>query len=312
LTVPRSVFVSGADARYGYQLLNLLGSLRANSNVFDRVVAFDLGLTPHQRSLLAQVHGVETRTVPPFVPHWREGRTWKTWIWTHVEDEVVFWLDAGATLLRSLDRALGQIAERGYFVVSQGHPVGDSIPSDYYELYGFPREKAAAVSIAGGILGFQRDGDFYRRVIETTYRDCLEGRSTGFSPGELRLNAGLDGSLDPAIRDCTHFRWDQTVLNLRFYLAIENPVVADLDEYAGWRSRRDHPRQVIWSHRREGTMAYLWRVPYERGSRLRGRLFGVAYRASWWRKRNERLFMRSTYVWKLRKIAASLPRRAHE
>jgi len=46
------VLASAADAAYGYHLLNLVGSIRRNSDVFDRIEAFDLGLTGHQRRLL--------------------------------------------------------------------------------------------------------------------------------------------------------------------------------------------------------------------------------------------------------------------
>src|SRR5919201_1391846 len=97
-----TVLVSGASERYGYWLLNLVGSVQANSDVFDRTVLFDLGLSPFQRRLAGSIRGAELRTVPPFVPHWREGRTWKTWIWTHVEAERLLWLDAGLTVLRPL------------------------------------------------------------------------------------------------------------------------------------------------------------------------------------------------------------------
>src|SRR5437763_13737630 len=103
----RSVFVTGADQHYGYHLLNLLGSLKANSDVFDRVVAFDLGLSPHQRGLLDAVRGVDVQRVPPFVAHWNQGFTWKPWIWTHVDSgELCVWVDAGATILRSLEPVL--------------------------------------------------------------------------------------------------------------------------------------------------------------------------------------------------------------
>jgi hypothetical protein len=112
-----SVLATGASERYGYHLLNLLGSLKARSNLFERVVAFDLGLSPRQRTLLDDVRGVEVRTVPAFVPHWREGRTWKTWVWTHLEAERLVWLDAGLTVLRPLHGMLASIEERDYFAV---------------------------------------------------------------------------------------------------------------------------------------------------------------------------------------------------
>jgi hypothetical protein len=297
-----TVLATGADARYGYQLVNLIGSVRANSDVFDKVVAFDLGLEPAQRALLEDVAGVEIETVPEFVPHWRQGRTWKTWIWTHVDADRLFWLDAGTTVLRSLRPALAQVDERGYFVVSQGHPIGDSIPSDYYELYGFPRELAARDTIAAGILAFQVGSDFYDRVIAPAHKDAVNGRSIGFSPADLPgRNTGLDRTDTPTLRDCVYFRWDQTILNLRFHLGVEEPLIADLDEYAGWRSARDHPQQVIYSHRRTGDLPYLSRAP----SSLRGRLLGTIYRLRWWRRRHDALFDPKTYALKIRRMLPS-------
>lgn len=291
-----TVLASAADSRYGYQLVNLVGSVRASSDVFDEIVAFDLGLEPAQRRLLEDVPGIEIRTVPELVP--REGRTWKTWIWTHLDAGLVFWLDAGTTVLRSLAPALRAAEDRGYFVVSQGHEIGDSIPSDYYELYDFPRALASREAVAAGILAFRRGSEFYERVIVPTHDDALQGRSRGFSPSELHRNAGIDRTEDPPLRDCPHFRWDQTIFNLRFYLGVDEPVVAELDEYAGWRSANDHPRQVIWSHRRTGDLPHLSRAP----ATLRGRALGLAARGRWWRKRHERWFDPSTYLLKARRL----------
>jgi hypothetical protein len=295
-----TVLASAADARYGYQLVNLVGSVRAKSDVFDEIVVFDLGLDPPQRGLLEDVPGIGIRTVPERVP--REGRTWKTWIWTHLDAGLLFWLDAGTTVLRSLRPALDAAEDRGYFVVSQGHPLGDSIPTDYYGLYEFPRALAARDAVAAGILAFRPHSDFYERVIVPTHDDAMQGRSRGFSPGELHRNAGIDRTTDPPVRDCPHFRWDQTVFNLRLYLGIDEPVIADLHEYAGWRSARDHPRQVIWSHRRTGDLPYLSRAP----ASWRGRMTGLVARVRWWRKRHDRWFDRRTYVLKARTM---LPRR---
>ena len=131
-----SVFATGADQGYGYHLLNLLGSLQAKSDVFDRVVAYDLGLDVRQRGLLERIPRVEVRTVPPFVGHWKQAFTWKPWIWTHPDAGVtVFWLDAGATLVRSLAPAIDAIDTRGYFVVSQGGELRDIAPPDYLERF---------------------------------------------------------------------------------------------------------------------------------------------------------------------------------
>ena len=294
-----TVLATGADSRYGYQLVNVLGSVLANSDVFDEIVAFDLGLDRGQRTLLEDVPGATIREVPAFVPHWRQGRTWKTWIWTHVECDRLFWLDAGTTVLRSLEPALRGVDERGYFVVSQGHRLAESVPSDYYDLYEFPRELGEHDAIAAGILGFRIGPGFFDEVIVRAHEDAVAGRSLGFSSAEVAgRNTGMDREETPLLRDCPHFRWDQTVLNLRFYLGVNDPVVADLDEYAGWRSPRDHPDQVIWSHRRTGDLPYLSRVP----ASFRGRVFGLLSRGRWWRKRNERWLSPTTYALKAKRL----------
>ena len=107
-----TVLASAADERYGYHLLNLIGSVKANSDVFDRIVVYDLGLSPLQRRLVDGVRGIEVRTVPPFVPPRAQCFTWKLWIWTHLEVDQLFWLDAGVTVLRPADGGpLEQIGE---------------------------------------------------------------------------------------------------------------------------------------------------------------------------------------------------------
>jgi hypothetical protein len=300
-----TTLATGADERYGWWLLNMLGSVKTNSDIFDRIVTYDLGLSTRQRHLLDAVSSIEVRTVPPFVPHWREGRTWKPWIWTQIDADQVMWLDAGLTVLRSMDEAIASIAEHGYFAVSQGHPIAESIPSDWYDRYGLRPERAMrSVAIAAGIIGFARESDFYRRVVQPTFQDCAAGMSLGFSAGDVeRLNRGLDAEPDPLIRDCTHFRWDQSVLNACFYSAIESPVVHDLDKFAGWRSKHDHPTQVIWSHRRNGDFTYMTRIPYVGPMAVSGRVFGVRFRARSWLTMHSFLFRPRTYLgWPLRTL----------
>jgi hypothetical protein len=301
------VLATAADGSYGYHALNLAGSVLRNSDVFDRIEVFDLGLTPRQRTLLAAVPRVVLRPVPAFAPHWAQCFTWKPWGWMQIEADRVFWLDSGATVLRSLEAALEQIGELGYFVVSQGNELRDIVPADYFELYGLPDAYATRPYVAAGIIGFVPGGEFFRRVLVPTYEDVLAGRNLGYSADEVHgKNRGIGWMDSPPIRDCRHFRWDQTLLNIHLALELPDAKVADLDEYAGWRSRRDHPRQVIWSHRARGDLAYLKRVPYaERG--LRRRLLGALVQLRWWLKLNERYLSGTTYRLKLRRLARDLP-----
>jgi hypothetical protein len=293
---------SGADARYGAYLLNLIGSVQANSDIFDRIVAFDLGLTPFQRRLLEGIRGVEVAEVPPFVPHWRQGRTWKTWIWTHVETDVLLWLDAGITVLRSLNDPLRQIETHGYFCVSQGWPLGPSIPSEYMRRFAVTAAQAAQVSIAAGIIGFSRSGDFYQRVIVPTFEDARAGLTLGYSASEAeKYSFGLDRLERPLIRDCALFRHEQTLLGIHFYTQVQHPIVNDVYKYGGWLTPRDHPEQLIWNHRRRGDFRYLPRVRYEPRLWPLGPVWGVGFYCRAWRRRHGWLFRPSTYVGKLKR-----------
>lgn len=298
-----ATLASAADARYGGWLLNMLGSVQRRSPLFDRIVVYDLGVTPFQRRLLEGVRGVEVREVPPFVPHWRQGRTWKTWIWSHVEGDTIVWLDAGLTVLRPLTDFLRGTEERGYFVVSQGVPLEDQTPRDYWARYGLDPSFGDRVSLASGILAWRRDAPFHEDVVVRTYDDALHGLALGFSPGELRLNWGLDGLEQPILRDCPRFRWDQTIFDLNVYRAVPDPVVGDLDRYAGYRSPRDHPEQVIWSHRRSGDFRFLPRVRYRPAVAPLGWAWGVATFARRTEERYRWLFRPALYAGKLRRLA---------
>lgn len=224
-----AVLASAADKRYGYHLLNLLGSVERNSNLFDRVVVYDLGLSDAQRRLVHGLRSVEVRRIRPFAPHWQECFSWKPWIWTHTDADRLLYLDAGVTVLRSLDDVISAIADEGYFVVGQGVSLAEIVPVDYYSLYGLPREAGAREHVAAGIIGFRTEGEFFDRVIRPTYDDVLLGRNLGSSPGELghrnRGSSRLDSSI---IRDCPRFRHDQTLLNINLARAFPAARVRDL------------------------------------------------------------------------------------
>jgi hypothetical protein len=59
-----TILASAADRRYGWWLLNLVGSVHANARGdVDTIVLYDLGLSPLQRRLAASIRGVELRPV---------------------------------------------------------------------------------------------------------------------------------------------------------------------------------------------------------------------------------------------------------
>jgi hypothetical protein len=296
------VFASAADARYGFHLLSMIGSVQANSDCFESIVVHDLGLTPQQRRLAESIDGVELHAMPEFAPHWAQGFTWKPWIWTHLDAEAIFYLDAGATVLRSLSGVVEQIAERGYWVVSQGHEASALFPSLWYELYGIDRGAASRDAVAAGIIGFRTSGRFWDDVVVPTFEDCLAGRSLGFSAHEAeRLNWGLARQESPPLYDAQVFRWDQSVLNARLLDAYpDDLVIADLDEFAGFRSPRDHPRQVIWGHRRHGDYRFLARARYRGRARAEAAAVALRLRSRIRLARLRRLLRPSLYAEKAR------------
>jgi hypothetical protein len=299
----RTVLASAADERYGFHLLSMIGSVQSNADCFDAVVVYDLGLSPRQRRLASAIRGVELRDMPHFAPHWAKGFTWKTWIWTHVEADALFYLDAGAMTLRSLAPVLAQVAERGYWVVSQGHPASILLPSSWYELYGIDRTAAERDAVAAGIIGFRTEGRFWEEVVVPTYEDCLAGRSRGYSAGEVaRLNYGLGHEEHPEINDARSFRWDQSILNARLLRSFPELEIADLFEYAGFRSPADHPEQVIWSHRRAGDYRYLARARYRPRARVEATALWLALRVRLWKRRNAYLLQPRSYVSKARAL----------
>jgi hypothetical protein len=292
----RTTLASAANARYGYHLLNMLGSVERNSDVFDNIIVFDLGMDERQRALVHALRDVEVRTVPPFVPHWAKCFSWKPWIWTHVDSEALFYLDAGATVLSPLDDVITAIGDEGYFVVGQGISLGEIVPSDYYDLYRLPREAATREYVAAGIIGFRTDGAFFDEVVKPAYEDVLLGRNLGFSRSEVdTMNWGMTELEEPVVRDCSHFRHDQTLLNIHLALALPNAHVHDLREYAGPFSPNDHPRQRIWNHRRASDWRYVdansYRFPY----RLLALWTRTTLRFGGWKMRKRWLFQPASY-----------------
>ena len=279
-----AVLASAADAAYGRQLLNLIGSVKANSDLFDRILVYDLGLSRVQRGLLERVEGVEVRQVPPFVPHWAQCWSWKPWIWTHVDAGLLLYLDAGVTVLRELTDPLEQIESRGYFLIGTGHPNEEHIPGAYYPLYDLPDWIRERDCVGANVVGFDPHSSFYGEVVEPTFRDVELGRNLGWSEQELSWrNVGLNHLAEPIVRDAPRFRHDQTLLNIHLYRWSEQPYVNPTAPYAGSVSAQQHPDQLMWAHRRRADYRYLAGLPYATpGARLAGRALGFALQLRSW------------------------------
>jgi len=281
--------------------------VHANSpRTFNRVVLYDLGLSPFQRRLASSIRGVEVRRVPPFSPHWRDFFTWKPWIWTHLAGDEIIWLDAGTTVLRPLTEIVEAIRRDGYFLVTQCAPLRDILPRDYYRRYGLSEDSSERDYVAAGVMGFDPRRNFFDSVLRPTYEDCLAGLNLGCSIDEIgKWQSGINRHSTKTIRDCPRFRHDQSLLNAHIARAMPEVVVHDLFKYAGPRSLRDDPGQLIWHHRRRGNYAYLPNVPYDLSSALIGKTWGLWFRCRWWAKNHSWLFRPAIYARKAKRLAAA-------
>ena len=141
LRPPRLVVVSGCDARFYRAEYQLLRSLRRHPRAVERVIVYDLGLEPAQRSRLeglgAGTPPVEVRSFrfddyPPLAR--RLGAyAWKPSIVSAVVNEVrgsVLWLDSATIVLRELWPIAAHVASHGVYapfggvadVRELGHP----------------------------------------------------------------------------------------------------------------------------------------------------------------------------------------------
>ena len=110
------------------------------------------------------------------------------------------------------------------------------------------------------------------------------------------------------VRDCRHFRHEQTLLNIHLYRALAEPVVDDDDRFAG-KTTDAHPDQAIWAHRRRGDFRYLTRVRYRGPNALVGRPYGALIRTRCWLRLHRWLFRPSTYLARLSRITRRAPAR---
>src|SRR4051812_14078817 len=140
------VVATAFDSTFASLGLNLVGSIHRHAPSVDRILVYDLGLSPKQRRRFDGAERVEVRAVPPFVEHWRACWSWKPWVWRDALNGAgrVLYLDAGTTVKGELTEVVQFLDEDGYFAVSQdvhgpgSHPLADIVPVDWYERFAVP------------------------------------------------------------------------------------------------------------------------------------------------------------------------------
>jgi len=223
------LILSAASEGFGPSLLALLGSTHLNWPAHPPFRVYDLGMEAKTLEIL-EANRVEVVKVPPFCPHWRKHFTWKIWCLNDAPAAQILWMDAGITVMEPLDEIFSAIESLGYFLVPNYHLL-DSEASDA-ACRGCGVEASfrnGKPTLAGGLLGFQKDGEM---------RDILQEA----------LAVAMEEEAIKATKP-TH-RHDQAILSLLMYKYLQSIVLADAQIYLGYKSPEQVAGQKIWVHRR--------------------------------------------------------------
>ena len=206
-------FITACSNKYFPSVLNLIGSIEANSPEHPAIYIYDLGLSHSFKKILRAQPGVTLLDLPPEPIFWRAGYAWKTYIFNTPLADLNFYLDAGAEVLSSLDPVYEAIERDDYFAFSlnPGFRLNKIAPREYQTLFPLPADAYNKIYLDAGIFGFKNNSRL--TAILARVRDAaLAGLTLGFSPAEKWRNHGREKSL--FVRDCPLFRHDQSVLNL--------------------------------------------------------------------------------------------------
>lgn len=130
---------TAANSNYFAHLMNMIGSLyRVNFNELKELAVFDIGLTEKQRTFLQKIEKVKVYNVELTHPNLlkpmlvnKAGKkvpgfyAWKPVVIKQSLDmfPYVLYMDAGTTILKSLNDLFKHIIQNGYFLTDCGHDI---------------------------------------------------------------------------------------------------------------------------------------------------------------------------------------------
>lgn len=242
----KKAIITSASNKFFPNLLNFIGSIKANYPNHPPIYVYDLGLFASFKKEIASIPRVQILETPRFCNHWRSCYTWKTYILNTPLADLNLYLDAGCQVLKSLDILFEKINAQGYLAVSQGTEVKikDITPADFIEHFGLNETQLAGEVIAAGIFGFKKDSHI-TNITQKLYVCGVLGLSLGFSKRELWKNKGVNKTT--LIRDCNMFRHDTTLLTIILHKELQDLVIEPIFKFSG--QFENSPEQFIYSVR---------------------------------------------------------------
>jgi hypothetical protein len=224
MTAPLTI-VSAADRAFFRSLLQLAASLRRHVDVVEaRCVMYDLGLTPHQRGILAcRFPFVEQRTFdfasyPSFVrlrPGVPTTFAWKPLLIRHVVRDSqgpVLWLDSATVVCASLDGVVAWAAGHGVYAAFGGAAtIGELTHPSTLDALGADARVRSLRQRGAGVLCLDATRPAVRQLVDRWADACLDERV-----------------IAPAGSTLEGHRFDQSVLNI--LLARESEMLLPDDE----------------------------------------------------------------------------------
>jgi hypothetical protein len=207
---------------------------------------------------LKSVPWVRLVAIDKFVPHWKIGWSWKTYILTKVKERYILYFDAANIVLyRSIALWFLAIKRHGFFGIGNGYNMMDITPTDYWNIFGLEPSVNSTKKIFGaGLFGYDRIGPGGNAV-----NKCLSLTIEGWNLGRS-INEKNKLYTNVIVRDCKLFRADQTLLNLAIveYMG-SNILIREENRYCGLGGPRDHPRQYLWYSRRNKKSMLYFNIP---------------------------------------------------
>lgn len=240
------VINTAADKEFFVKLLSLIGSIKKKDKPNRKIRVWNIGLEDEQITLLNNISNVEVKMIPPFMHNWQACYAWKIYIYKHIEEEIVFYMDTGMSVINDLDSVNNIIEKNNYFAIHQGTLLKQSTPEAFWtELKIDKKQFENSEQFAAGLFGFKRT-DENNKMINEAYKYTLKGYTMGYSQSEIewrdKYNVGL-------LRECKIFRQDQTLLNLIFRKHLGNPIFSNFTLF-GSPDYLNDKKQIIWLHRK--------------------------------------------------------------
>lgn len=179
-----NIVITAANAKYYNSVLTLIASIHKHSfDLIDQIFVFDLGLDTSERKRIEKASKVSVVDYPSHVNTNPKDYAFKCYsiYWGQDFGKNVFWLDAGAMALKSIENIFNIINEEGIFLVGDVHKNCNFTHDKCRDIMQATKEEMRDTQLSAGILGYKSNGPF-QQLINDAYKfsqikECISGQA---------------------------------------------------------------------------------------------------------------------------------------